>query len=237
MEPLNINASRGILVLDPKRITEMQARAESPMPNFEIPHWAIGNQDDMPDYFRAISGIDEMYKMLRYNPYIPIPDDDKAGGGAKVCKELQKIEDERIAKQKKLSRETKEHYKTWKYPTDRPPRVMAITTRFSSVMQHSAASFLHGFAENGCETRLVIEREPYERTYYDIGEGEHLALPIISAVHEFKPDLILSINFYRNPEWYPECIPVYTHIEDRLPHNKGVDTASRIKTNDYIGHV
>jgi hypothetical protein len=93
----------------------------------------------------------------------------------------------------------------------RPPRVLLITTRRSTVLQYSTRDTAEAFGELGWETHVVIEPKPY-----------HVVTPLkLSFVlRDFKPDMVFQIDHVRQ-EWgelIPPQLPFVCWIQDHMTH-------------------
>jgi hypothetical protein len=235
---VEVNPNGGVLIIDKKRLEGLQIPVLA-IPNQEVPVWVITDKADLDPRVRTVKNLKELCKILKANDGLPIPDVDQNGKGWKdAVKALEDIKNERIKRQEDIRAKIKEAYKDWKWP--KTPKVMAITTRFSSVMRWSCLGILNGFRQNGHETCYVCEEDNWER--YQTGimgpDGQMMyCLPVLKKILEFKPDMMVHVNFYRNPMLYPPCIPVYTHVQDRLPQNLNPQVAQTIGERDFIGHV
>lgn len=89
-------------------------------------------------------------------------------------------------------------------------RVLGITSRYTTFLQHSMRDWLSAFERLGHETRLVIE------------DHDHLMLGAFGyaqSILDFKPDLILLIDHYRAEVGrIPQSIPCVMWVQDRLPN-------------------
>jgi hypothetical protein len=110
---------------------------------------------------------------------------------------------------------------------DRPPRVLLITSRFTTVLQHSTRDSRDAFEHLGCRTRLLIEPEPW------LG---NTASCIRRAITDFEPDAIFVIDHLRQ-RLGPACppqLPVITWIQDDLPHLMTREAGEAISDRDFI---
>jgi hypothetical protein len=92
----------------------------------------------------------------------------------------------------------------------RPLRVLGITSRYTTFLQHSMRDWLAAFDALGHATHLHIE-----------GADHELAGPLVTAraCHAFRPDLVVVIDHYRAElTCLPEHVPVVMWVQDRLPH-------------------
>lgn len=109
----------------------------------------------------------------------------------------------------------------------RPPRVMLLTTRFSTVLQYSTRDAEAGLQRLGCDTRILIERAPH------LGMTK---LGMRRAVAEFKPDLVFQIdhNRFEHGELFPSQIPFVNWIQDLLPHLMSPAVGAKLGRNDFV---
>jgi len=200
-------------------------------PGMKLPVYGI-TKKDIPGVI-SFKSVTDLYKYLRDDIQAPVPSIAEAEGMDKVTAELDKIDSERLKEQAKCKKKYDKQQEGWKRPTDRPVRVFGYTTKFSSVMQYQMEGFLKGFEANGCETKFFQEKDAVSRTGYTSHLG-YIGLPLQKALMEFKPDLIVSINWYRMAGIHGTVVPYYTWVQDRL-RNLNEDFASQIKPNDFIG--
>lgn len=106
-----------------------------------------------------------------------------------------------------------------------PLRVMGITSRYTTFLQHSMRDWLEGFERLGHETTLLID------------PADHLIrtpLAIAESVAEFRPDLIVIIDHYRAEiPTLPESVPCVMYVQDRMPNMYCAEAGARQKPRDY----
>ncbi len=96
------------------------------------------------------------------------------------------------------------------FTSGRPLRVMGITSRYTSFLQHSMRDWLSAFERMGHETLLLIEQADHE-VLNNVVYSE--------TSRAFKPDLILMIDHYRAEfAGLPTQIPCVMWVQDQLPH-------------------
>jgi spore maturation protein CgeB len=106
----------------------------------------------------------------------------------------------------------------------RPPRVLAITSRFSTFVQYCMRDLLQGFAQLGCVTSLYTEDS-------DIARPTRLSL--LDRLHAFRPDLIVMIDHFRGEfPSIPDSVPFVNWIQDLLPHIREPENL-RLGARDY----
>lgn len=89
-------------------------------------------------------------------------------------------------------------------------RVLGITSRYTTFLQHSMRDWLAALQRMGHDVRLLIEGQDHQM----LG-----AFGYASGVLDFKPDLILVIDHYRSSlAKLPESVPCVMWVQDRLPN-------------------
>lgn len=111
--------------------------------------------------------------------------------------------------------------------SDRAARVLLITTRFSTVLQHSTRDAADAFRQIGCEALVMIEPSPHHGL---------TRLGMRRTLAEFKPDLIFQIdhNRFEHADLFPANIPFVNWIQDMLPHLMKIETGRKLGARDYV---
>lgn len=94
---------------------------------------------------------------------------------------------------------------------ERRPRVLLITSRFTTVLQHATRDADDGFSRIGFETLTLMESDDAEQL---------TPRAVRAAICSFKPDLIFQIDHQR-AEWgdlFPATIPFVNWAQDHLPN-------------------
>lgn len=93
---------------------------------------------------------------------------------------------------------------------DDPVRVLACTSRFTTVLQYSMRDALAALEAAGCETRLLIEPN-----------GHSCVPPVkkLEEVRDFDPDFVFMIDHTRvgQSAGLVDGVPFVTWVQDRLP--------------------
>lgn len=110
---------------------------------------------------------------------------------------------------------------------DRPPRVLLLTSRFTTVLQYATRDIAKGFEANGWQTLTLIEPTPYHQIS---------KLTTSQALVKFKPDLVFQIDHLRHEheDGFPANLPFACWIQDHLAHLTKVDTGKQVKLRDYV---
>lgn len=89
-------------------------------------------------------------------------------------------------------------------------RVLGVTSRYTTFLQHSMRDWLAAFNAMGHETSLIIEQADHQTMNNVV---------YLSQIADFRPDLILIIDHYR-AEYHglPAGVPVVMWVQDRLPN-------------------
>ena len=109
---------------------------------------------------------------------------------------------------------------------DHPLRVLCLTSRFTTFLQHSMRDMSAALQRKEYVTRVMIE------------EKDYALLPAhayLQAIAEFEPDLILMIDHHR-PEYpgrFVEQVPFVCWIQDELPHLYTAEAARRLQPLDF----
>lgn len=110
---------------------------------------------------------------------------------------------------------------------DRRTRVLFITSRFTTVLQHVVRDLSEAFSGLGCEVRTLIEERDEQRF-----SGPALT----RAVDDFRPDLAVQLSHIR-PElaaFLPPQLPFAAWLQDRLPNLFDPRFVSQLGANDFV---
>ena len=110
--------------------------------------------------------------------------------------------------------------------TSRRPRVLLLTTRFSTVLQYSTRDSEAAFEALGWEARVLIEPSPAHRLYHTGMRAE---------LDRFRPDLVFQIDHLRHEhgEMFPPNLPFVCWIQDHLP-NLGGKVGRLVGPTDFV---
>jgi hypothetical protein len=108
----------------------------------------------------------------------------------------------------------------------RRPRVLLLTTRFSTVLQYSTRDTAAAFEALGWEARVLIEPSPAHRLYHTAMRAE---------LDRFRPDLVFQIDHLRHEhgDMFPPGLPFVCWVQDHLPHLGG-KTGRRVGPSDFV---
>ena len=106
------------------------------------------------------------------------------------------------------------------------PRVLLVTTRFSTVLQYSTRDTAAAFEALGWEARVLMEPSPAHRLY-------HTAMRV--EVDAFRPDLVFQIDHLRHEhgDMFPPNLPFVCWIQDHLP-NLGGKVGRLVGPTDFV---
>jgi hypothetical protein len=109
----------------------------------------------------------------------------------------------------------------------RRPRVLVVTTRFSTVLQYSARDTLEAFKQLNWDTKLIIEPSAAHGTN---------RIAIRAALAEFQPDLVFLIDHLRHEygAMYPANLPVVCWVQDHLPNLTNKSAGQQIGPRDFV---
>ncbi len=111
-----------------------------------------------------------------------------------------------------------------------PARILMLTSRYSTFVQHAAKDLAEAFSEMECEARVLMEPDEHATltTLYYLGE-----------VEQFDPDLIVSINFPRAAlgNVLPDGWPFVCWVQDAMPHLFSGAYAPKTPLDFMAGHI
>ncbi len=116
-------------------------------------------------------------------------------------------------------------------PTSRPLRALIPTCRYSTFIQHASSDLAAAFRAAGHEARTLVEPDDH---------GRLSPIDYLRVVDEFRPDLIVLINYTRSHlhDVIPENMPFVGWYQDSMPHqfNKKIGQ-SHGRLDFLIGHL
>lgn len=109
----------------------------------------------------------------------------------------------------------------------RKPRVLLLTTRFSTVLQYATADAARGFEQAGWEAKIIIEPTDAHRLYQPAIRRELL---------DFKPDALFQIDHLRHEhgELFPPSLPFICWMQDHLPNLHNHYAATTVGPTDFL---
>ncbi len=110
---------------------------------------------------------------------------------------------------------------------DRQPRVLMITTRFSTVLQYSTKDAAQAFGQLGWEALTVIEPSDWQRC-----GGAYIR----KMLADFKPDFVFQIDHLRHEhgDLFPPQLPFACWIQDHLPNLCNSTAGSNVNLRDFV---
>lgn len=107
-----------------------------------------------------------------------------------------------------------------------PGPVLAITSRFTTVLQYTARDALAALRRMGYATHLLIEQEDH---------AQLTQLAVAEAIERYQPALILLIDHLR-PEHavIPDTVPLLCWIQDPLPNLMNAQAGASIGPVDFV---
>lgn len=184
---------------------------------------------------------DQIRLALASDPFLPPPEGCVAQSLRQdtvvdVRDGLQTIQQELVEESARRQAELRAHYEGLD-PRDlgrllgqdppRPPRVLIMTTRFSTVLQYNARDAQEAFGELGWETRLLIEPSPWQRIC-------HRAVEEILVA--WRPDLVFQIDHlrYEQGSLFPAKLPFACWIQDHLDNLTRPEAGKSITPRDFV---
>ncbi|MEM7625774.1 MAG: hypothetical protein AAF333_09100 [Planctomycetota bacterium] len=107
------------------------------------------------------------------------------------------------------------------------PKVLLITCRFTTVLQHSTADCEQAFRKLGWRTRKLIEPSDTHRM---------TTTAVTEALATFRPDLVFAIDQLRSHCYsvFPERLPFVCWIQDQLRRLTNPEAGASIGPRDFV---
>ena len=168
--------------------------------------------------FAGEDALQQLEQALRAEPDLPLPLHfldlgDGTRDAAEQC--VRRVEQQRaqevVAVQAELEARhapRDERYWAQRWPTR--GTVLAVTSRFTTVLQYSVRDALAALQDMGYRTRTVIERADHHRIS---------PLTVLRAVRDTDPDFVLLLDHlrYEHP-LMPASLPVIGWVQDPMPN-------------------
>lgn len=180
-----------------------------------------------------------MHATLAANPYLPVPPVHVRQGlnpdplVEKVQAMIRDLTRAAVKAQKRidayyagLSRD--DLVRVMRSEAERRPRILLLTTRFSTVLQHSTADTAAAFEQLGWEAETVIEPDRDHRT--TIGA-------VRNALDRFRPDLVFQIDHLRSEypsPLFPDNLPFVCWIQDHLGNLTNPAAGASVGPMDFV---
>jgi len=109
----------------------------------------------------------------------------------------------------------------------RRPRVLLLTTRFSTVLQYSTRHAADGFRSLGWDVHVQIEPTPVHRLNRQATR---------ELLHRFKPDLMFQLDHLRHEhgDMFPGTLPFICWIQDHLPNLTKSEAGKQVGPLDFV---
>ena len=107
------------------------------------------------------------------------------------------------------------------------PKVLLITCRFTTVLQHSTADCEQAFRKLGWRTRKLIEPSDTHRM---------TTTAVAEALATFRPDLVFTIDQLRSHCFsaFPERLPYVCWVQDQLSRFTNPEAGASIGARDFV---
>lgn len=188
------------------------------------------------EWFVGSDAVSQLAAHLRNNESIALPQlvlnqSDNIATTADIQAQVLDVEKHRRSLLDALNARLGEYYQTPVGPDHvarltPPSRVMAFTSRFTTMLQYSTRDVLDALDHMGFETKLLIEQSDH-----------HCLTPntICRAIDEFKPDLLIVLDHLRSEyPFLPANIPMLTWIQDPLPDLLCESAGPSVKHADFV---
>jgi len=154
---------------------------------------------------------------LRANPGIPPAVEGRVLPGGPDGNLLRKVFEEaslwRQGEVLRLSGEIRRAYAGWvpaAFAGGGRPRILLVTSRYTTVLQYVTRDLERAFREEGCETLTVLERRDCQWS---------AMMEVRQKVASWKPDLVVFLDHLRWEfgDLFPPELPYVCWVQDRLP--------------------
>lgn len=105
------------------------------------------------------------------------------------------------------------------------PKVMFITSRFTTALQYHTRDCAEACRRIGCEVRVLIEKSDIHTM---------LLAAYIDMIDQFRPDIIFVIDYFREKDIMPPEIVHVCWAQDPIPHIVSCETSKSLIDNDYV---
>ncbi len=109
----------------------------------------------------------------------------------------------------------------------RQPRVLLLTSRFTTVLQHACRDAAAAFGELGWRAQLFIEPSDHHRP---------TPSALVRCFAEFRPDLIFQIDHQRHEfgNFMPKRVPFVCWVQDLMPGIFNDAAAAKVGPLDFL---
>ena len=110
---------------------------------------------------------------------------------------------------------------------ERRPRVLLLTSRFTTVLQYVVRDLAEAFEARGWEVRILVE--PSDRHRITL-------TGIVDTAVEFRPDLVAQISHLRHElkGAIPADVPFLAWLQDMLPTTMNAEAGSQVERRDFV---
>lgn len=135
------------------------------------------------------------------------------------------------SRQEKSLEAIKNHYE--KYPNvvninikEKNPRILFLTSRFTTVLQYHTRDCMEAAERLGCETRLLIECDGIHRIF---------ERDIINHIAQFQPDIVFGLDHFRfEYSAVPKQVVYITWVQDPMAHIMDQNTPPKLTNRDFV---
>jgi len=181
------------------------------------------------------SWANELHEALERDPYLPYPERPVRLSivGDEIDATLREVLAVLIEGEKRLAARVEKRYASGLTPRfaephrGRGPGVLLLTTRFSTVLQHSTRDLGEAFEQLGWSVRLPIEPSDWHR---------NSRRNLLRHLADFQPDLVVQIDHLRHEHrgLFPPQLPFACWIQDDLPNLTSREAGAQIGPRDFV---
>lgn len=186
-------------------------------------HWYVGRKANARYEQRLISDV-----MLE-KPYVVLGRDTRREAMNAL---LQRARQQTAAREARWQRRIDQHYADFNCDAltvgqAARPKVLLITCRFTTVLQHSTADCEQAFSKLGWRTRKLIEPSDTHRM---------TTTAVTQALATFRPDMVFTIDQLRSHCFsvFPERLPYVCWVQDQLNRFTNPEAGASIGYRDFV---
>ncbi len=181
---------------------------------------------------------EELHAALEHDSYLPCPERPVflSIAHAEIDVQIREIITAVLASEDRLARRIERRYANvsaeqlaalFGPKPPRTPRVLFLTTRFSTVLQHSTRDLAAAFEQSGWATRVPIEPSAHHA---------YLRRNLLRHLADFQPDLVVQIDHLRHEhrDLFPPQVPFVCWIQDDLPNLMMREAGKAVGVRDFV---
>lgn len=152
----------------------------------------------------------------------------------KVIEYIQNAQKEAIAKKHEFIALFKQEIKNMTLNFNEPLRIFFITSRATTVLQHSAKGLCDAFKDMGYETFLSIEHNDMQS--WGVNQESSYFVWHLKNMYDFKPHIVINIDFLHN-DFLPNEMFNIIWFQDNMPIFEDKTKRIALRERDFVYHL